>query len=73
MSLGLKQEEGSNMITDVDLIEPLQSTLSFLPARPAKVSKRSHDMPMKCFPMGGVPVEFPFQPCKSLLDWQHAQ
>lgn len=59
-----EEEEDNDLISNVDLIEPLQSTLSFLPSRPAKVNKRSPDMPMKTFPMGGVPVEFPFQPCK---------
>lgn len=69
-SSGFEHEEDSDMISNIDLIEPLQSTLSFLPARPAKVTKRSHDTPMKTFPMGGVPVEFPFQPCKLMLHWQ---
>ncbi|CDH53830.1 low quality protein: fanconi anemia group jprotein [Lichtheimia corymbifera JMRC:FSU:9682] len=66
-SSGFEHEEDSDMISNIDLIEPLQSTLSFLPARPAKVTKRSHDMPMKTFPMGGVPVEFPFQPYPAQL------
>ncbi|CDS02763.1 hypothetical protein LRAMOSA00167 [Lichtheimia ramosa] len=62
-----EEEEDSDLISNVDLIEPLQSTLSFLPSRPAKVNKRSPDMPMKTFPMGGVPVEFPFQPYPAQL------